>query len=194
MSDSLLLDLDGVLVDSFDFWLTLMNECAAASNNYRITADALRETWGDPPDMDAIRYFRPWSGAEVEDFYIERGFALTNAVHVRTATVAAVKRLRDSQGLRVGVVTNCTRRVADLLLAECELRLDCLVTRDDVRYGKPYAEGVLLACSRLGADFASTMYVGDTDVDARAASAAGVKYLHVDHFTNNPHWPFPSNV
>jgi haloacid dehalogenase superfamily, subfamily IA, variant 3 with third motif having DD or ED/haloacid dehalogenase superfamily, subfamily IA, variant 1 with third motif having Dx(3-4)D or Dx(3-4)E len=52
--------------------------------------------------------------------------------------------------------------------------MDVIVGADDVHHPKPHPEPVLRAMEMLGADPASTVYVGDSTHDMESGRAAGV--------------------
>ncbi len=57
--------------------------------------------------------------------------------------------------------------------------IDAIVGRDTVSTEKPDPGPLLEAIDRLGVDPSETVFVGDTDRDAKTASRAGVDYLDV---------------
>jgi phosphoglycolate phosphatase len=98
--------------------------------------------------------------------------------------VEALDLLRAS-GVGTGLVTNrrYPRDVAVMVgLAD---RLDLILGLEDVPRPKPDPSALLLALDRLGASPREALYVGDTDIDMRAAEAAGVPGLGVaaGHFS-----------
>ena len=94
-----------------------------------------------------------------------------------------------------GVVTNKPLRYAEPIMAQLGLAERCavLICPDHVTNSKPDPEPLLLACSRLGLDPASVLFVGDDLRDIESGSAAGTKtaavtfgYIHPDDNPN--HW------
>lgn len=86
------------------------------------------------------------------------------------------------RGRAVGIVTGSERSNIDPLLELHGLsdRLDVVVTRDEIKIGKPSPEGYLLAMSRLGVTAASTVLVfEDSDQGIEAAIAAGTDVVDV---------------
>jgi len=76
----------------------------------------------------------------------------------------------------IGVVTGKSRRSWEITTARAHLGpFDVVILDDDVSAPKPDPEGILLALSRLRADPAATLYVGDSISDVIAARAAGVR-------------------
>jgi phosphoglycolate phosphatase len=94
-----------------------------------------------------------------------------------------------------GVVTNKPVRYAAPIMEQLGLaeRSAILICPDHVTNSKPDPEPLLLACSRLGLDPASVLYVGDDLRDIESGRAAGTKtaavtygYIHPDDNPN--HW------
>ncbi|MSR07742.1 MAG: HAD family hydrolase [Gemmatimonadetes bacterium] len=88
----------------------------------------------------------------------------------------AVRSLKD-RGMLLGVVTSKMQRGTQQGLALCGLGglFDTIVAADDTTRHKPHPEPVYLALERLGADAATTVFVGDSTHDLAAGRAAGVR-------------------
>lgn len=95
-------------------------------------------------------------------------------------TPATVRSLYES-GLRLGVVTTKFRYRIEAILARDGLQqyFEVIVGADDVAQPKPDPEGLLLALGRLGIREDECLYVGDSTTDARAAQAAGIRFVGV---------------
>ena len=94
-----------------------------------------------------------------------------------------------------GVVTNKPLRFAEPIMQRLNLasRSAVLVCPDHVSKSKPDPEPMVLACSQLGLDPASVLFVGDDLRDIESGRAAGSKtaavrygYIHPDD--NPDHW------
>ena len=84
--------------------------------------------------------------------------------------------LRAYPNMRFGVVTKAPRRYAQIVLQELYPQLlDCvpLVAFEDVQKQKPAPDGVLACMRAAGVNADRTCYVGDDDLDIRAAYGAG---------------------
>lgn len=92
---------------------------------------------------------------------------------------APVLRAVRAAGLRIAVVTNTPRRIAERVLAANGLRraIDLLVPGDEVRRGKPHPAMARKACRRLGVRPADVVYIGDTPTDRRTAEAAHCAFV-----------------
>ncbi|MDI3317706.1 MAG: HAD-IA family hydrolase [Bacillota bacterium] len=90
---------------------------------------------------------------------------------------AALSGLRGL-GLRLAVLTNNAREPVRRVLEEAGLEplFDAVAGREDVPAMKPRPDGLLALCKRLGAAPSEALFVGDSEVDERAARAAGVAF------------------
>ena len=97
-------------------------------------------------------------------------------VTVYPGVVAAVEAIRAA-GRRTGLVTSKNRQGAlrGLTLVRLEAMMDVLVCADEVTNPKPHPEPVEKAVALLGADPATTVYVGDSIHDMVSGRAAGVR-------------------
>lgn len=92
--------------------------------------------------------------------------------------VPTLEALRGA-GIKTGLVSNrqFARSPAEYLgIAEM---FDVIIGLEDVTHAKPDPEPLLAALSRLGVEPARAVYVGDTDIDMKTASAAGVRGIGV---------------
>jgi phosphoglycolate phosphatase len=94
-------------------------------------------------------------------------------------TFSALENLRKL-GVRIGLVTNTSRRAVDIVFQTHGLKeyFDVVVTRESVTRLKPDPEGILLAAEKLGASH--FLMVGDLVLDLLAAkNAKGVAVIIV---------------
>ena len=90
-----------------------------------------------------------------------------------------------AQGAKIGIISTKYRyRIMELLShALPEGTIDLIVGGEDVQTPKPSPEGVFLALEKLNAEKTSTLYIGDSTVDAETARAAGTDFAGVLHGT-----------
>ena len=95
-----------------------------------------------------------------------------------SARPGAVELLRSiaAKGARSGVVSNIGRAALEAALARFDLArwLSPVVTRDDVMYLKPRAEGIVQVLRQWRAAPGEVLFVGDSRADVLGARAAGV--------------------
>ncbi len=87
----------------------------------------------------------------------------------------------SSSGFKLGLVTMASRKEVETLLSSNGILeyFDVIITRDDVKRGKPDPEGCLKACNELGVDPKDGFYVGDLPTDILAAKKAGMRVVGV---------------
>ena len=85
------------------------------------------------------------------------------------------------QGYRIGIVTTkFAYRVRNIMKKfDAEDLFDVFIGVGDVTKVKPDPEGLLLAVKQLEVRVEDALYVGDSYVDAKAAEAAGLKFVGV---------------
>jgi len=80
------------------------------------------------------------------------------------------------EGRKIGVATDCNRSELAHYLKRADVTklIDRAACGDDARRGKPHADLIKLALSRLRAKPSASLFIGDTPSDAEAARKAGV--------------------
>jgi pyrophosphatase PpaX len=175
---TVLFDLDGTLIDSIRLILDSYHHTLAAHGvPPRTDEDWLRGV-GTPLSVQ----FAEWRDdlGKVEAMVATyRAYNLAHhdrMVTVYPGVVAAVEAIRAA-GRRTGLVTSKNRQGAlrGLTLVRLEAMMDVLVCADEVTNPKPHPEPVEKAVALLGADPATTVYVGDSIHDMVSGRAAGVR-------------------
>lgn len=146
--------------------------------------DAIRRTIG----MSLPETLRTLAGAahsskadEFYDLFVERADEImieNTALFEHVPHV--VRKLLDME-LSLGIVSSKFRYRIEEILKEANL-LDAfgvIVGGEDVTNFKPHPEGLLKAVERLNSAPATTIYVGDSIVDAQTAHSAGVPFAPV---------------
>lgn len=103
--------------------------------------------------------------------------SLTSLFPEAAPTLSQLRR----RGPKTGVVSTKYRyRIEGILRRDGLLSaFDAIVGREDVSLPKPHPEGIERALHAIGVAPAEAVFVGDHPVDARAASAAGVRFVAV---------------
>lgn len=94
----------------------------------------------------------------------------------------AIKKLRQNQNIKLGLVTSKSRK--DAIEKLCSLGIlycfDAIVTRDETKSFKPSAEQVRLAANILNLSTEQCVLVGDMPTDIEAAKQANALSVAVD--------------
>lgn len=179
-----LLDLDGTIADSIDFFCGLTCEVLAEAGVAAPERARLVEAIAlgipppslflpeDFPDREAF-LFRAYESRWGE--WVRRYGLEIEPIPGACEAVEALHR----RGLRIGLVTSSSGDLPFLERWGIRRYFDVVVNRDQVRRIKPDPEPLLSALARIGTEAGGTWSVGDTPVDARAGRAAGVRVVGV---------------
>jgi phosphoglycolate phosphatase len=177
---ALLFDLDGTLVDSAPDLAGAANEMRAARGLAPLPYPTLRPrassgargmlaaAFGAAPGDDGYDALRAEFLARYEPRMLAQS-ALFDAI-------AQVLDSIDAAGLRWGIVTNKSTRLAESMASALGLlpRAAVLVGGDSTPHAKPHPAPLLEAARRIGAAPGSCVYVGDDPRDIAAGRAAGM--------------------
>ncbi|WP_330457451.1 HAD-IA family hydrolase [Streptomyces sp. NBC_00820] len=190
-SRALLLDLDGVLLD---------------------TRPVMRKAWRRVQQLHGITLpfhdYERHLGREFGDIMQRLGVTDTEAVRrtYEAESVAAAHLAQEFTGIaemlhafvaadwRLGVVTSKHVDRAAPLLARLGCPFATIRTPAGAGRTKPAPDPLLLALVDLGVDPAAAVYVGDMAVDQESAVRAGVAYIHAGWGYGQPTAPAPETA
>jgi len=176
---AVILDMDGVLLDTEPLAIRAWNEAAAAlgvafdpavahamiGRNFADCCTLVRSRYDTHYPIDAL--LGSWHATY--DSVVEReGLALKPGVHELLDWL-------DTQAIARAVATSTRRARAQAKLERADLwrRMHALVGGDEVAHGKPAPDIVVAAAARLGVDVAECVVVEDSEPGVQAALAAG---------------------
>jgi HAD superfamily hydrolase (TIGR01509 family) len=174
MLRTVIIDFDLTLVDSIDAITRGLNQMADhfglrrvdANDTRRVMSLAVREfwstLWGDYDDA--------W-----EEFFLREVDRNESQYLVIYPGVVEFLEKAKAAGLSLGLATNRGNAWSALTAVGLAAYFDAAVGSGDVARGKPAPNMLLMALNRLGADAASTIYVGDAVFDMEAAARAGIR-------------------
>jgi pyrophosphatase PpaX len=175
---TVLFDLDGTLIDSVRLILDSYHHTLAQHGLQARSDEEWLKGVGTPLQVQ----FAEWRGSpEMLEAMIAtyREYNLKHhdrMVAIYPGVVDAVREIKAA-GIQTGLVTSKNRQgtLRGLKLVGLEALLDVLVCADEVANPKPHPEPVQKAVDLLGANTATTVYVGDSIHDMLSGRAAGVR-------------------
>ncbi|MFF0728425.1 HAD family hydrolase [Streptomyces sp. NPDC004134] len=173
-------DMDGTLLDSVSTVSRAYADAIRSLGGPQVTPDEVVAGWHVGHTELVLAHFlgRACGPAGVERFHAYLDPAVAG-LRPFPGIPALLDDLSDA-GLRLGVFTAATRRVAASMLAAAgiDTRFEVVVAGDEVDRPKPAPDGLVLAARRLGVPAEATAYVGDAEVDLGCARAAGARGVH----------------
>ncbi|HEX3815170.1 MAG TPA: HAD family phosphatase [Mycobacteriales bacterium] len=185
MIDAVVLDLDGVLIDSEPVWEEVRRGLVAERGGHW-AADAQTRLMG-MSTREWSRYLGEDLGVglpaeEVATLVVERMAARYAAgLPLIPGATAALERLAARWPL--GLASSSARPLIDTVLAAAGWAdlFTLTVSTEEVAAGKPAPDVYLVAAERLGVAAGSAVAVEDSSNGLRSAAAAGLRVIAVPH-------------
>lgn len=182
--DTVIFDLDGVVIDTEEEWNDVRRRLAEAHGGHWNDKTDQAFLMGDNSMQWAAR-MREVNGVQLSDQEIYDG--VVGGLRERYARhLPLIPGAREAiAGLaphyRLGVASSSPRELIEYALELAELRayFGAVVSSDEVARGKPAPHVYLEACARLGASPQNAVAVEDSSSGLLAASAAGLAVIAV---------------
>lgn len=180
----MLLDLDGTIADSIEFFYRLACEVTEAARCEAPGRSAVLDAIANgivpherflPADLPGREAFLARLYREQYPTWLERYGTEVEPLAGAIETV----RLLGGRGLSLGLVTSSSGPFPFLDRWGIRGSFAAIVARGDVRRIKPAPDALLLALDRMGLAPSEVLNVGDTPLDVRAGLAAGVTTIGV---------------
>ena len=174
----ILLDLDGILVNTWDLYVEAYIRALEPHLGRRLSLEELIRL---RPNSELRLLQRGVGGADAQRAYGDflRHYGSLHCTHfggVYPGVREMLAALR-SRRLSIGIVTGKSRAAWEITAAEADLGpFEVVVTDEDVLEAKPDPAGLTLALGRLAIPTGQAIYVGDSVIDAKAARAAGIRF------------------
>lgn len=168
----ILFDLDGTLIDSIPLSFEAFNAGVRAAGTRDFQSHEIRKYFG----MGELQIFENLMGPVKAKVAFEAARAFFEANLDRLPLHPGINELLEQiefAGLQLGLVTGRGSIITKTILEYHQLgaRLGVVVTNDDVPRPKPAPDGLLLASQKLGISIDRLVYIGDSELDIRAARA-----------------------
>ncbi|MEI7652669.1 MAG: HAD-IA family hydrolase [bacterium] len=182
---TILFDFDGTLAHSTAAIMDAIRESLTYHGlDFEKHKEIFKDGIGKPMIEIYIKYFGAKKAKEIRKTHIEIQHKHFHKYILLDGAMETLKILK-AQGISTAIVTSANRPKMEALVADLKLKdyISYLVTLEDVKEAKPHPEGILKAMRELDAQPSSTLMVGDSEADIRAASHAGIDSVGVTYGT-----------
>ncbi len=192
---TLIMDLDGTLIDSVPDVCAALNRALASTGLAPLSPQQVRKMVGHGARVMIEHAVRESGGAEdldidaIRDLFIAEYVArpVDNTV-IYPGVVAALDKFR-ADGALLGICTNKPEQTTYPVLDALGLRdyFPAIVCGNTLPYSKPDPRHVHRVIEMLGGDAAGAVFVGDSETDIAAARNAGLPIVLVSYgYTLSP--------
>jgi sugar-phosphatase len=174
------LDMDGLLIDTEPVWRTAEKEVFANLGIELTEADLLDSTGVRIDELAAVRL--PLDGprpAEVADRITNHVVDYVSRAGEPMPGVPEAIALFGRSGLRLAIASSSPKRLIDAVCTRLRLDIDVRCSALDEAHGKPAPDVYLAAARRLGLSPARCLAVEDSPAGVVSAKAAGMTCVAV---------------
>ena len=190
--ENFIFDIDGTLIDTIDMYMPAMID-TLAQHGHPVAPDKVEQTKHDLfgiTGRDALRL----AGISEEEIpeMLKDWFDLAYQ-RARAKVIEGIPEMLNTLANREDAkIAIATSKLADEYQEYFVNKYDfaklfkVAITSADTKKHKPAPDPILAAMDKMGADPATTVYVGDTINDMKAAHAAGAKFAGALYSSANP--------
>ena len=185
--NTVIFDLDGVLVDACEWHRIALNEALHEICNYKIEYDDHIETFNGIPTIKKLQILHQRGIVKEKDFLLIHKTKQDKTVNIinkmckpRNDKLLLFDWLK-SKNIKTCCFTNSVSLTANLMLKKSNIcdKLSMLVTNEDVSNPKPDPEGYLKIINELNLNKKNVLIVEDSPKGIASARASGCRVLEV---------------
>lgn len=191
--ENFIFDIDGTLIDTIDMYMPAMID-TLAQHGHPVAPDKVEQTKHDLfgiTGRDALR-LAGISEEEIPEMlkdWFDLAYQRADRAKVIEGIPEMLNTLANREDAKIAIATS---KLADEYQEYFVNKYDfaklfkVAITSADTKKHKPDPDPILAAMDKMGADPATTVYVGDTINDMKAAHAAGAKFAGALYSSANP--------
>lgn len=191
--ENFIFDIDGTLIDTIDMYMPAMID-TLAQHGHPVAPDKVEQTKHDLfgiTGRDALR-LAGISEEEIPEMlkdWFDLAYQRADQAKVIEGIPEMLNTLANREDAKIAIATS---KLADEYQEYFINKYDfaklfkVAITSADTKKHKPAPDPILAAMNKMRADPATTVYVGDTINDMKAAHAAGAKFAGALYSSANP--------
>lgn len=191
--ENFIFDIDGTLIDTIDMYMPAMID-TLAQHGHPVAPDKVEQTKHDLfgiTGRDALR-LAGISEEEIPEMlkdWFDLAYQRADRAKVIEGIPEMLNTLANREDAKIAIATS---KLADEYQEYFVNKYDfaklfkVAITSADTKKHKPAPDPILAAMNKMGADPATTVYIGDTINDMKAAHAAGAKFAGALYSSANP--------
>ncbi len=178
---AVIFDLDGTLVNSHEAYAKAYKE-VLTKHGVIIRKEQVVRLFGMTAEDIIKRLLPELSAKEIRDIVREKSAIFDKSLDLIKPLPCAENLLRKLGRCRLALATSSSRKSTDLLLRKFgwDSFFNVVLTGYDVPRPKPAPDILIEAAKLLELSVKDCLFVGDSIFDARAATAAGMKFIGVE--------------
>ncbi|MDY3300828.1 MAG: HAD-IA family hydrolase [Limosilactobacillus reuteri] len=191
--ENFIFDIDGTLIDTIDMYMPAMID-TLAQHGHPVAPDKVEQTKHDLfgiTGQDALRLagISEDEIPAIQQDWFKLAYQRADQVKVIDGIPEMLNALANREDAKIAIATS---KLADEYQEYFVNKYDfaklfkVAITSADTKKHKPAPDPILAAMDKMGADPATTVYVGDTINDMKAAHAAGAKFAGALYSSANP--------
>ncbi|MFR0575990.1 HAD family hydrolase [Limosilactobacillus reuteri subsp. suis] len=191
--ENFIFDIDGTLIDTIDMYMPAMID-TLAQHGHLVAPDKVEQTKHDLfgiTGQDALRLagISEDEIPAIQQDWFKLAYQRADRAKVIEGIPEMLNTLANRKDAKIAIATS---KLADEYQEYFVNKYDfaklfkVAITSADTKKHKPAPDPILAAMDKMGADPATTVYVGDTINDMKAAHAAGAKFASALYSSANP--------
>ena len=191
--ENFIFDIDGTLIDTIDMYMPAMID-TLAQHGHPVAPDKVEQTKHDLfgiTGRDALRLagISEDEIPAIQQDWFDLAYQRADRAKVIEGIPEMLNTLANREDAKIAIATS---KLADEYQEYFVNKYDfaklfkVAITSADTKKHKPAPDPILAAMDKMGADPATTVYVGDTINDMKAAHAAGAKFAGALYSSANP--------
>jgi len=185
MVDSVIFDLDGVIIDSEPFWRRAYI-ITFAKVGIELTEDMCRQTTGLGSN-ESVEYwyqYKPWKNRSLDDVKEEIFIHVMEQIEEKGSLNSGVVKLLDlfeNKGIKIGLASSSPLKIIELVVSRFDIskRFKVLCSADQVNYGKPHPAVYLAALNEIGSKCVNSIAFEDSFNGLLSAKSARMKAVAI---------------